>query len=67
MNQDMLPSMHQCPLELFLKTIVNIRLHRSVAKDEQIGYGNKIGTMVLIDRLVRALRELFEKHFQKQN
>ena len=38
----------------------NIRLDTSVAKEEHISNGNKLG---IIDRLVRTLRELIEKYF----
>jgi hypothetical protein len=38
----------------------NIRLDTSVAKEEHISDGNKLG---IIDRLVRTLRELIEKYY----
>ena len=38
----------------------NIRLDTSVAKEEHISNGNKLG---IIDRLVRTLRELIEKYY----
>jgi len=38
----------------------DIRLDTSVAKEEHISNGNKLG---IIDRLVRTLRELIEKYF----
>jgi len=38
----------------------NIRLDTSVAKEEHISHGNKLG---IIDRLVRTLRELIDKYF----
>ena len=38
----------------------NIRLDTSVAKEEHISNGHKLG---IIDRLVRTLRELIEKYF----
>ena len=38
----------------------NIRLDTSVAKEEHISNGNKLG---IIDRLVRTLRELIDKYF----
>ena len=38
----------------------NIRLDTSVAKEEHISNGNKLG---IIDRLVRTLRELIEIYF----
>ncbi len=38
----------------------DIRLDTSVAKEEHINNGNKLG---IIDRLVRTLRELIEKYF----
>jgi hypothetical protein len=46
-----------------IKTFCNdndIRLDTSVAKEEHISNGNKLG---IIDRLVRTLRELIEKYF----
>ena len=38
----------------------NIRLDTSVAKEEHISNGNKLG---IIDRLFRTLRELIEKYY----
>ena len=38
----------------------DIRLDTSVAKEEHISNGNKLG---IIDRLVRTLRELIEKYY----
>ncbi len=38
----------------------NIRLDTSVAKEEHISHGNKLG---IIDRLPRTLRDLIEKYF----
>ncbi len=38
----------------------NIRLDTSVAKEEHISNGNKLG---IKDRLVRTLKELIEKYF----
>ena len=38
----------------------DIRLDTSVAKEEHISNGNKLG---IIDKLVRTLRELIEKYF----
>ncbi len=38
----------------------NIRLDTSVAKEEHISNGNKLG---IIDRLVRTLRERIERYF----
>ena len=38
----------------------DIRLDTSVAKEEHISNGNKLG---IIDRLVRTLRELIERYF----
>ncbi len=38
----------------------DIRLDTSVAKEEHIANGNKLG---IIDRLVRSLRELIEKYY----
>ena len=38
----------------------DIRLETSVAKEEHISNGNKLG---IIDRLVRTLRELIEKYY----
>ena len=38
----------------------DIRLYTSVAKEEHISNGNKLG---IIDRLVRTLRELIEKYY----